>query len=278
MTDAVAFSKNFDLTGKNAVITGGCGVLGHTVCKALAHHGARIAVFDLHRDVAQKTADEIALYPGQTCAYEVNVLNKQMIETACADLKRQWGRIDMLLNFAGGNQKGATVSDDLSFFDLDKEALDRVITLNLQGTILPCQIFGRIMAEQKAGVILNVSSMAAFRPLTRVVGYAAAKAAISNFTQWLAVYMATEHSPAIRVNAIAPGFFCSDQNRALLLDEKTGDLTARGKAIIAHTPMRRFGEPEDLLGTIIWLLSPASAFVTGIVVPVDGGFSAFSGV
>jgi NAD(P)-dependent dehydrogenase (short-subunit alcohol dehydrogenase family) len=186
--------------------------------------------------------------------------------------------VDCLVNGAGGNHPQATTRPDLSFFDIPEEAFRFVFDLNLLGTIIPCQIFGKQMAEQGDGVILNVSSMSAMRPLTRVVSYSAAKAGVNSFTQWLAVHLAQEYSPRIRVNAIAPGFFLTEQNRFLLTERETGELTARGQSIIAHTPMGRFGEPADLLGTMLWLLSPASAFVTGIVVPVDGGFSAFGGV
>ncbi len=183
-----------------------------------------------------------------------------------------------MINGAGGNKPDATTGEDLSFFDLPADAFRWVFDLNLLGTILPSQIIGRQMAEQKKGVILNVSSMNSFRPLTRIPAYSAAKAGVSNFTQWLAVHMAQEYSPGIRVNAIAPGFFLTDQNRFLLTDTETGNLTSRGQKIIDHTPMGRFGNPEDLDGTVLWLMSPASEFVTGIVVPVDGGFSAYSGV
>ena len=191
---------------------------------------------------------------------------------------QRFGKVDALINGAGGNHPKATTNADTTFFDLPADALRWVFDLNLIGTILPSQVFGRHMAQEGAGTILNVSSMNAFRPLTRIAAYSAAKAGVSNFTQWLAVHMAQEYSPRIRVNAIAPGFFLTDQNRFLLTDEKTGELTARGRAIIAHTPMGRFGAPEDLLGAVLWLLSPASAFVTGVVLPIDGGFSAFSGV
>jgi NAD(P)-dependent dehydrogenase (short-subunit alcohol dehydrogenase family) len=186
--------------------------------------------------------------------------------------------VDILVNGAGGNKKQATTSPDLSFFDLPPDAIRWVFDLNFLGTLLPSQVFGQPMAEQGAGCILNVSSMNAFRPLTRIPAYSAAKAAVSNFTQWLAVHMAQEYSSRIRVNAIAPGFFLTEQNRFLLTEETTGNLTPRGRTIIEHTPMGRFGAPEDLVGTVVWLLSPAAAFVTGVVVPVDGGFSANSGV
>jgi len=186
--------------------------------------------------------------------------------------------VDILINGAGGNKKQATTGPELSFFDLPADAAQWVFNLNFMGTLLPCQVFGRVIAEQGEGVILNISSMNAFRPLTKIPAYSGAKAAVSNFTQWLAVHMAQEYAPHIRVNAVAPGFFLTEQNRFLLTDETTGALTPRGQTIIEHTPMGRFGDPEDLLGTVLWLLSPASAFVSGIIVPVDGGFSAFSGV
>jgi NAD(P)-dependent dehydrogenase (short-subunit alcohol dehydrogenase family) len=186
--------------------------------------------------------------------------------------------VDTLINAAGGNNPRATTGPDLPFFDLPPDALRFVFDLNVVGTILPSQVFGRQMAQDGKGVILNISSMNALRPLTRIPAYSAAKAGVSNFTRWLSVHMAQEYSPRIRVNAIAPGFFLTAQNRFLLNDEQTGELTERGRTIIAHTPMDRFGDPADLLGTVIWLISPASSFVTGIVVPVDGGFSAFSGV
>ena len=190
----------------------------------------------------------------------------------------EFGSIYGLINAAGGNRPTATTSPDLTFFDLPENALRAVFDLNLLGTILPSQVFGQTMAEAGEGVILNISSMNAFRPLTRTPAYSAAKAGVSNFTQWLAVHMAQNCSPHVRVNAIAPGFFLTEQNRFLLTDRETGELTKRGLSIIQHTPMRRFGIPDDLLGTVLWLLSPASAFVTGITVPIDGGFSAYAGV
>jgi NAD(P)-dependent dehydrogenase (short-subunit alcohol dehydrogenase family) len=206
------------------------------------------------------------------------VLDKDSIGAAAQRIMDTWGRVDILINGAGGNKKQATTSPDLSFFDLPADAVQWVFNLNFIGTLLPCQIFGKIMAEQGEGIILNTSSMNAFRPLTRIPAYSAAKAAVSNFTQWLAVHISQEYSPHIRVNAIAPGFFLTEQNRFLLTDEQTGELTPRGQTIIDHTPMSRFGDPEDLIGTVFWLLSPGASFVHGVVVPVDGGFSAFSGV
>jgi NAD(P)-dependent dehydrogenase (short-subunit alcohol dehydrogenase family) len=216
--------------------------------------------------------------PGRAITVEGDVLKQDTLEKATRAVLSEFGRIDCLINGAGGNNPQATTRPDLTFFGLPEDALRYVFDLNMLGTILPCQVFGRQMAEQGDGVILNISSMTAIRPLTRVIGYSAAKAGVNNFTQWLAVHLAQQYSPRIRVNAIAPGFFIGEQNRNMLIDEKNGELTERGQSIIAHTPMGRFGEPDDLIGTVLWLLSPASAFVTGIVVPVDGGFSAFGGV
>jgi NAD(P)-dependent dehydrogenase (short-subunit alcohol dehydrogenase family) len=209
---------------------------------------------------------------------EGDVLKPETLRNAVRKVKAEFGRVDCLVNAAGGNHPEAVTRPELSFFDLPEEALRFAFDLNVLGTLFSCQFFGRQMVEQGEGAIVNISSMSSFRPLTRVVGYSAAKAGVNNFTQWLAVHLAQEYSTRIRVNAIAPGFFLTDQNRFLLTDQQTGALTARGQSIIQHTPMARFGQPEDLLGTLLWLLSPASSFVTGIVVPVDGGFSAFAGV
>ncbi len=206
------------------------------------------------------------------------MLEKKSIAEAFCCAVESMGQVDILINAAGGNKKEATTSPDMSFFDIPDDAIRWVFDLNMIGTILPSQVFGKYMAQRGEGIILNVSSMNAFRPLTKIAAYSAAKAAVSNFTQWLAVHMCQNYSRQIRVNAIAPGFFLTEQNRFLLTDEKTGELTPRGKTIIDHTPMGRFGEADELTGTVIWLLSDAAKFVTGIVVPVDGGFSAFSGV
>ncbi|MGA2503196.1 MAG: SDR family oxidoreductase [Anaerolineales bacterium] len=271
-------TKLFNVVGKTTVITGGGGVLCSTMCRALADAEARVAVLDLNLDAAQKLAAEICASGGEAIAVQCNVLDKNSIEFAAQEIEAKFSRVDILINGAGGNTPAATTNPDSSFFDLPADALRWVFDLNLMGTILPSQVFGKLMARQKSGVILNISSMNAFRPLTSIVAYSAAKAGVSNFTQWLAVHMAQEYSPEIRVNAIAPGFFLTEQNRFLLTDKATGELTARGRSIISHTPMDRFGTPEDLLGAILWLLSPAAAFVTGVVVPIDGGFSAFSGV
>ena len=268
----------FGLPGKVAAVTGGGGVLCGTMSRALGRIGAKVAVLDLFEEAAQRVADDIVNEGGEAIAVQCDVLDRASLEAARDVVLARFGRLDILINGAGGNKKQATTSPDLPFFDLPADAVRWVFELNLLGTLLPSQVFGRLMAEQGEGCILNISSMSAFRPLTRIPAYSAAKAAVSNFTQWLAVHMAQEYSPNIRVNALAPGFFLTAQNRFLLTDGATGELTPRGRTIIDHTPLGRFGDPEDLLGTLLWLLSPASAFVTGIVVPVDGGFSAFSGV
>jgi NAD(P)-dependent dehydrogenase (short-subunit alcohol dehydrogenase family) len=270
--------KLFDLTGKVAVVTGGAGVLCTSLSRGLALEGVKVAILDINRQGMEQLASEIHLAGGEAMGIECDVCDTASIKSAAVQVINAWGRIDILVNGAGGNNPQATTRVDLPLFDLPDQALEWVIELNLLGTMLVSQGFGKIMAEQKKGIILNISSMNAFRPLTRIPAYSAAKAAVSNFTQWLAVHMAVEYSPEIRVNAIAPGVFLTDQNQYLLIDQDTGELTERGQAIIAHTPMKRFGSPDDLLGVVLWLLSPASSFVTGIVVPIDGGFSAFSGV
>ncbi len=276
--DIKQIQKIYDFSGKTVVITGGNGVLGGDIAVALAGLGANVAIADLNTDVTGDLQKRMHNLAGDVSIFKCNVLERESLEQTRDAILEKYGSLDILINAAGGNKPQATTSPDLSFFDLPKDALDFVLSLNLQGTILPSQIFGKILAEKDNGIILNVSSMNAFRPLTRIPAYSAAKAAVSNFTQWLAVHLAQEYSANIRVNAIAPGFFLTNQNRFLLTDEKTGELTARGQSIIDHTPMGKFGDPEDLIGAVLWLLSPASSFVSGIVVPIDGGFSAFSGV
>jgi NAD(P)-dependent dehydrogenase (short-subunit alcohol dehydrogenase family) len=275
-TDGIA--GLFDLAGKVAVVTGGAGTLCATLCRELAHCGVKVAILDIDQTKANQLAGEIQESGGQALAVGGDVCDKKSLQIAAQQIIDIFGKVDILINGAGGNKPHATTSRDHQFFDLPEDVLKWVIDINLLSTIFASQEFGKFMAKQKTGVILNISSMNAFRPLTRIPAYSAAKAAVNNFTQWLAVHMAQEYSPEIRVNAIAPGFFLTQQNRYLLLDDKTGDLVPRGQAIIDHTPMGRFGVPEDLVGTVIWLLSPGSGFVTGITVPVDGGFSAFSGV
>ncbi|MFP4324304.1 MAG: SDR family oxidoreductase [Anaerolineales bacterium] len=236
--------------------------------------GAKIAVLDLNEDAAKATATELPAAIGLRC----DVLDRASIQAAAEAILARYGRVDSLINGAGGNHPSATVTPEQAFFDLPAEAAQFVFNLNFLGSFLPAQVFGAQMAAQGHGSILNISSMTALRPLTRVVAYGAAKAAINNFTAWLAVHLASEYDPRLRVNAIAPGFFITEQNRYLLTDAETGGLSPRGQQVVDHTPMGRFGEPDDLLGTVQWLLSDAARFVTGVVVPIDGGFSAYSGV
>ena len=268
----------FDVKNKVVAITGGGGVLGSDIAGALAENSARIAIMDIRTELHESVVKRLQAAKADYAVFQCDVLNKESIEKCKNDILTKFGRIDILVNGAGGNHPKSTTSADQPFFDIPADAFNWVMHLNLTGTVLPSQIFGKYFADRDRGIILNISSMNAFRPLTRIPAYSAAKAAVSNFTQWLAVHMAQEYSHNIRVNAIAPGFFLTNQNRFLLTDEKSGELTQRGKTILDHTPMGRFGNPEDLIGTILWLLSPAANFVTGIVVPVDGGFSAFSGV
>ena len=269
----------YDFSDRTILITGGAGVLGSEIACALVGMNANVVLLDRDQELAEKAIKRFPkVVKGRSVRVYGDVLDKEILAQAQETIQAEFGAVDVLINAAGGNHPSATTKLDLSFFDLPLDALRHVGDLNLLGTILPCQVFGRGMAERGEGIILNVSSMNAFRPLTRIPAYSAAKAAINNFTQWLAVHMAQEYSPRIRVNAIAPGFFLTEQNRFLLTDKDTGELTSRGGAILAHTPMNRFGTPEDLLGATMWLISPASAFVTGVVVPIDGGFSAFSGV
>jgi len=268
----------FDVTDKCVAVTGGAGVLCGEMARALASRGAGVAVLDVNYDGAAALCKEIKSAGGTAVPVQVDVLDKQAVETAAAETIEKLGRVDVLINGAGGNREQATcVPPESLFFDLDADAIRWVLDLNCIGTILPSQVFGRHMAERGDGVIINMSSMNAFRPLTRIAAYSAAKAAVGNFTQWLSTYMCRNHSKNIRVNALAPGFFLTEQNRFLLTGQD-GSLTARGRQIVDHTPMGRFGEPAELVGTLIWLICDAAKFVTGIVVPVDGGFSAYSGV
>lgn len=267
-----------DLSGQVAVVTGGGGVLCSTLSRGLAAHGVKIAVLDIRLDAAQGVADGIRADGGEAIPVQVDVLDKASVEAAKQQVLAAYGRTDILINGAGGNKRQATTDAELSLFDMPLEAIRWVYELNFLGTLIPCQVFGRLMAEQGYGCIVNISSMAAMRPLTRTVAYSAAKAAVSNFTQWLAMHFSQNYSTNIRVNALAPGFFCTEQNRFLLFDQATGELTARGHSILDHTPMGRFGEPEDLVPVTLWLVSEGASFVHGAVIPIDGGFSAFSGV
>lgn len=268
----------FDLTHKTAVVTGGTGVLGSVMCRALAEAGAAVAVMGTTTHKTEALAEEITAGGGRALGVAVDVLERGSVEAALERIRAAFGGVDILVNAAGGNHPSATTAPDRRFFDVPPDALHWVLNLNLLGTLIPSQVFGQAMTHNTSGVIINISSMAALRPLTRVMAYGGAKAAVNNFTQWLAVHLAQEYNPNLRVNAIAPGFFLGEQNRFLLIDADTGTLTPRGQKIIDHTPMGRFGDPQDLVGTLLWLASDASRFVTGIVVPVDGGFSAYSGV
>ncbi len=271
-------SKIFDVQGLTAVITGGSGQLGRVMAQGLALAGAQVAVVGRSAETSAMVAGAINIDGGKAIGIACDVMDRAALERTVEQVTGAFGPVDILINAAGGNQPQATTSAELTFFDLDAQALEQVFGLNFTGTLQSCQVFGRGMAERGQGCIVNVTSMSGLRPLTRVPAYSAAKAAVANFTQWLAVHMAQEYSPRIRVNALAPGFFLTEQNRFLLIDAQSGAMTPRGQAILNHTPAGRLGLPEDLLGTLLWLVSPASAFVTGVVVPVDGGFSAFSGV
>jgi NAD(P)-dependent dehydrogenase (short-subunit alcohol dehydrogenase family) len=276
--DLTKLTHLYDFSGRTVMITGGAGILGGEIACALVGCCANVAIMDRDPAMAERLIKRLDAGPGRALVVYGDVLLRETLVEAEKAVHSEFGSVDILVNAAGGNKPEATTTPERPFFDLPEDSLRFVFDLNIVGTMLPCQVFGRAMAEKGSGVILNFSSMNAFRPLTRIPAYSAAKAGVSNFTQWLAVHMAQEYAPGIRVNAVAPGFFVTDQNRYLLMDADTSELTERGRVIIDHTPMHRFGEPEDLLGTVLWLLSPASAFVTGIVVPVDGGFSAFSGV
>jgi NAD(P)-dependent dehydrogenase (short-subunit alcohol dehydrogenase family) len=267
----------FDIREQVIVITGGGGVLPGALARGLAARGAHIALLSRTLSKAETNAEQIRAAGGRAMALEVDVTVREELERAAEQVMSEFGRIDHLINGAGGSRAGAAAANAELFFDLAADEMRAVFDLNLMGTVLPSQVFGKVMAAQKRGSILNFSSMSAIRPLTRVVGYSAAKAAVDSVTKWMALSLARDISPYLRVNAIAPGFFLADQNRAFLVNE-SGGLTARGESIIGHTPMARFGEPDELLAATVWLLSPGASFVTGIVVPIDGGFSAFSGV
>ena len=276
-----------DLKGKVSVVTGGGGILCSMFAKALAESGSKVAILDLRQEAAQKVADEINAAGGEAIGVAANVLELESLKEAHETVLNKLGKCDILLNGAGGNNpKGTTTKDYLfpedienseiaTFYDLDSKGVEFVFNLNFIGTLLPTQVFSKDMLDKEDAVIINISSMNAFCPLTRIPAYSGAKAAVSNFTQWLAVHMSRV---GIRVNAIAPGFFLTNQNRTLLIGED-GEYTERSKKIISQTPMQRFGEPEELIGTLLWLVDKkASSFVNGVVVPVDGGFAAYSGV
>ena len=268
----------FDVTNRVMVITGATGILGRAMVRHFAEQGASVVILGRNTAIGNQLAEEVKGNGGEAIFYPTDVLKKKLLEDNYQQIMARYGRIDVLINGAGGNQAGATIPPNKTLFDLDLNAMRQVVDLNLFGTILPTMIFGRAMAERKQGSIINIASEAALRPLTRVAGYGAAKAAVVNFTQYLCGEMATKFGAKIRVNAIAPGFFVTNQNRTLLFN-KDGSPTARTGKILAATPMKKFGEVSDLLGALLWLADDnASGFVTGTVIPVDGGFSAYSGV
>lgn len=269
--------KLFDISGRTALITGGTGVLGGAMAVGLAQAGAHVVVLGRKKENGDAILKQISDLGKTAMFVQADVLDADQLIAAREQVLREYKGIDILINAAGGNMPGATIMPDQNFFDLKIDEFRKVVDLNLLGTVLPTKIFCDVMARQRRGVIINIASMASFRPITRVVGYSAAKAAIDNFTGWLAIEMAKKFGQGIRVNAIAPGFFLTEQNRRLLTNED-GSFTARGQAAIDSTPFGRFGVPEELIGTLIWLCSDASAFVTGVDIPVDGGFNVFCGV
>ena len=265
------------MKGKVAVVTGGNGTLGSAIAKGLANSGAIVFILGRNTEKSAKKVAEFKAMGLEIQAIICDVLNEDSVNAAVNEVLEKAGKIDVLINGAGGNMPGATIMPDQSIFDISIDQFRKVTDLNILGTVIPTIAFAKPMVEQGKGCIINISSMAATLPLTRVVGYAASKAAVDNFTRWMAVEMANKYGDNIRVNAIAPGFFIADQNRSLLLNEDN-TLTDRGQTIISQTPMKKFGEPDDLISTVLWLCDDRSSFITGIVVPVDGGFSAFSGV
>lgn len=282
MANDSLITKLFSLEGQVAVVTGGTGVLGGAMAQGLAQAGAKVGILGRRREQAEAAVAEITAAGGEALALSADVLDQSQLEKACGAVLERWGKLDILVNAAGGNVPAATISPDKTFFDLPIEAFSQVFDLNLLGTVLPTQVFGAAMTrvtagEQPRGCVINISSMGAIRVISRVVGYSAAKAAIDNLTRWLAAELAQKYGSGLRVNAIAPGFFVGEQNRALLLNPD-GTLTARGQSIVAHTPAGRFGTPDELISTLIWLCSPGASFVNGVVVPVDGGFAITSGV
>ncbi|MBK8946318.1 MAG: SDR family oxidoreductase [Ignavibacteriae bacterium] len=276
-----------DLNEKVCVLTGGGGIIGAVLAKGLASVGVKLAILDIKKELADNVANEINnIYHTDSIGVEANVLDKSSLENAKKIVLKKFGKIDILINGAGGNSPNATTKDEFitdeninslndTFFGLELEGFQKVYNLNFLGTLLPTMVFAKEMVEKKSGVILNISSMNSFRPLTKIPAYSAAKSSINNFTEWLAVHFAKMN---VRVNAVAPGFFLTNQNRFLLIDEKTNELTQRGKKIIDNTPMGKYGEPEDLIGGTLFLLSDISSFITGIVLPIDGGFNIYSGV
>jgi NAD(P)-dependent dehydrogenase (short-subunit alcohol dehydrogenase family) len=267
----------FSIAGKTAVISGAGGVLGGSIAKSFIQAGAKVAAIDIRREPLDARVAELTALGGQAIGIVGNVLDTESLENVAQEVLTRWGSIDILLNIAGGNLPGATLAPDQEFFSMKQADWEKVVNLNLNGTVYPSMVFGKVMARQKQGSIVNISSMTAYSAITRVPGYSAAKTAVSNFTQWLATEMALKYGDGIRVNAVAPGFFIGDQNRAVLINPD-GSLTERSRKVLAKTPMNRFGDITELNGAVQFLCSEAASFITGVVLPVDGGFSAFSGV
>jgi NAD(P)-dependent dehydrogenase (short-subunit alcohol dehydrogenase family) len=287
MINNTLYMNELNLNDKIAVITGGAGIICSTMARSLASHGVRTVILDLNKEAATDVARQIEKeFNTPSIGVGANVLDKTSLEEVLKEIHERFGPVDILINGAGGNSPSATTiaekmtgTDDEkleeTFFGLQTEGFDKVFDLNFKGTLIPTMVFAADLVKKKSGVIINISSMNSYRPLTKIAAYSAAKAAINNFTQWLAVHFG---KTGVRVNAIAPGFLLTNQNRFLLIDEKTGGQTPRGKKIINGTPMERYCEPEELTGTLIYLVSDLSKFVTGVVIPVDGGFNAYSGV
>jgi len=267
----------FSIEGKVAVITGAGGVLGGSIAKSFVKAGAKVVAMDIRQENLDVRVKESTDLGGEAIGLVGNVLDIPSLEAAAQEIIKKWGHIDILLNIAGGNVPGATLAPDQEFFDMKIADWEKVTNLNMNGTVYPSYVFGNVMAKQKSGSIINISSMAALQSITRVPGYSAAKAAVSNFTQWLATEMAMKYGDGVRVNAIAPGFFIGDQNRAVLLNPD-GSLTERSVKVLANTPMNRFGDINELNGAVQFLCSEAASFITGVVLPIDGGFSIYSGV
>lgn len=270
-------NEMFGIAGKVAVITGAGGVLGGSIARSFITQGAKVAALDIRREKLDLLVEEMTAVKGEIMGIVGNVLSRESLENVAQQILDRWGHIDILLNIAGGNTPGGTLAPDEAFFDMPSSEWEKVTSLNLNGTVYPSMVFGKVMAAQKSGCIINISSMAAYSAITRVPGYSAAKTAVANFTQWLASEMSLKYGEGVRVNAVAPGFFIGDQNRAVLINPD-GSLTERSKKVLAKTPMGRFGDITELNGAVQFLCSPAASFITGVTLPVDGGFSAFSGV
>jgi len=273
-----AFHQLFSLENQTALVTGGSGALGSAMARALAQAGAKVAIMGRRAEPCERLAESIRSAGGQALGIACDVLDRAALEHAAEGVVAAFGPLDILVNAAGGNHPQATTTTEHLFFEVEGQVVAQVLGANFTGTFQACQVFGRAMAERGQGCIVNIASMSGLRPLTRIPAYSAAKAAVMNFTQWLAVHMAQEYSPRIRVNALAPGFFLTEQNRYLMVDVHSGAPTPRMQTILAHTPMGRLGAADDLVGALLWLVSRASAFVTGQVIAIDGGFSAFGGV